>query len=370
MLTRVLPRQFTAAHRWLNRQLWQHDSPASFFDPLLETVHPLWVWGQVRAQVVKVHPETSDTLTFTLRPNYRWKGFEAGQHTNLTAQIDGVRQTRTFSLSSSPEQFQRQGLVSFTIKRIKSGTVTPWLHQQLEPGHVVELTEAFGDFTLPPERKPLFYLAGGSGITPILSHLQSLAAQKDSRSICLIYLARDEDNVIASGRLAALQKQLPGLKMQIIHTRERTAEGKLTAADIAWAARDLSAFECYLCGPHGLVEFAKPLLEEFGAQSERIHRALFSAPIPAVTGDSQGALVRHSTGAILPGDGQATLLEIAERAGLNPAYGCRQGICRQCACKKTSGLVVNRLTGRLSGPGEEIIQPCISLPQGAVTVEI
>lgn len=370
MLSRAIPRQLTVANRWLNRQLWQHESPAPFFDPLVERVHPLWVRGQARAQVVNVHSDTPDTRTFTLEPNSRWKGFKAGQHVNLTAEIDGVRQTRTFSLSSSPEQLSRDGLITFTIKRLDEGRVTPWLHTRLSTGDVVELSQAFGDFTLPEGQKPLFYLAGGSGITPILSHLQSLAAQHDARPIGLVYLVRNRGQVIAADLLSGLPMSLPGLKVRIIHTRERPKDSKLSMADIQAVANDLPQAASYLCGPRGLIDQALPLLASSGAPDHSIRQALFTLPTSTALESGAGSLVRKADGRVVEGDGKATLLEMAEQAGLNPAHGCRQGICRQCTCKKTSGVVMNRLTGRLSGSGEETIQPCISLPQGPVTVEL
>lgn len=370
MLSRALPRQFTAANRWLNRQLWQQESSAPFFDPLVENIHPLWVRGQARAQVVDVRTETPDTRTFTLRPNARWKGFEAGQHASVTAEIDGARQTRTFSLSSSPQRLRREGLITFTVKRIDEGLVTSWLHRNFKNGDVVGLSQAFGDFTLPAVEKPLFYLAGGSGITPILSHLQSLAGEKDQRPIGLLYLVRNQEQVIAAETLAAFNKALPGLRMRIIHTCDRKDGPKLTAEDIAAVTDGLAGAESYLCGPAGLVDAALPLLQAAGATDESIHRTLFVAPKPVVTDSGAGSLIRQGNGDVLEGDGKATLLEMAEKAGLKPAHGCRQGICRQCTCKKTSGVVMNRLTGRLSGPGEETIQPCISLPQGPVTADL
>lgn len=365
-----LPLDLSQARRWLNRQLWQQESSAAFFDPLLERMNPLWVYGQSRAKVVATRDETPDTRTFTLCPNNCWKGFEAGQHCTVTADIDGVRESRTFSLSSSPELFTRDGLISFTIKRIEGGKVTPWLHRSLKTGAVVGLSRAFGDFTLPEEPKPLFYLVGGSGITPVLSHLQSLAAQQDLRPIALVYLVRDLHHVIARERLQALEQALPGLKIRLIHTRERTSTPKLSAADLRAVTASLAGTESYLCGPGGLIERALPLLQEAGAQPESVRQALFNAPRTPMSAQSGGSLIRCSTGQTLTGDGETTLLELAEKAGLNPTYGCRQGICRQCACKKTSGRVLNRLTGRLSGDGEETIQPCISLPHGPVTVEL
>ena len=64
------------------------------------------------------------------------------------------------------------------------------------------------------------------------------------------------------------------------------------------------------------------------------------------------------------------LLALAEAAGLNPRYGCRMGICHQCSCRKTGGTVLNRLTGQPSGPGEETVQLCVSVPAGPVTLEL
>jgi ferredoxin len=65
-----------------------------------------------------------------------------------------------------------------------------------------------------------------------------------------------------------------------------------------------------------------------------------------------------------------SLLEGAEAAGLQPRFGCRRGICRTCQCKKISGTVTNLLTGQVSGPGEELIQLCISTPQSALELAL
>ncbi|QCF26878.1 ferredoxin reductase [Hydrocarboniclastica marina] len=370
MLSKAIPKQIFTANRWLNRQLWQQDSPAFFIDPLLESINPMWVRGQVRAQVVKVRSETPDTRTFTLRPSKRWKGFEAGQHASVTAEIKGVRQTRTFSLSSGPERFKRDGLITFTIKRIEDGRVTPWLHEQLKPGDVVGLSEAFGEFTLPRDKTPLFYLAGGSGITPILSHLESLAASNDTREIGFVYMVRDREHLIAANRIESLQSRLSGLKVHIIYTNHREKTPALAAADVRKVAESLAQVEGYLCGPIGLLDYVRPVLDKLGARPDHFHQALFTPPVVQVEDGGAGSLVRAGTGEVMEGDGKSTLLEIAEQGGLKPTHGCRQGVCRQCSCKKTSGVVMNRLNGQLSGPGEETIQPCISLPQGAVTLEL
>jgi ferredoxin len=64
------------------------------------------------------------------------------------------------------------------------------------------------------------------------------------------------------------------------------------------------------------------------------------------------------------------LLEQAEDAGLDPAHGCRMGICNTCSCRKTAGTVRNLLTGEVSTAGEQQIRICVSVPLGDVTLEL
>ena len=68
--------------------------------------------------------------------------------------------------------------------------------------------------------------------------------------------------------------------------------------------------------------------------------------------------------------GTGTLLEQAEAAGLDPAFGCRMGICRTCTCRKAAGAVRNLVTGEISDEEDEDIQLCVSVPAGDVALEL
>src|SRR5262245_3717900 len=76
-------------------------------DDLLGQLRPTWSLGRIRARVVAVRAETSDTATFTLRPNRRWPGFRAGQHVGLEVDIDGVRHRRRYTIASAPSRERR-----------------------------------------------------------------------------------------------------------------------------------------------------------------------------------------------------------------------------------------------------------------------
>ena len=367
MLSRI---EKTPALRWLGKQLFNREDPAAYFDPLLESVNPMWIQQYTPAQVEEIRDETADTKTFVLRPASRWSGFKAGQHVNICVEIDGIRRNRTFSLSCAPEQWEQSGTITLTIKRFPGGLVTNWMHDSLETGSVIGLGEAFGEFMVPDQEEPVLYIAGGSGITPVLSQLEHLAAAHYKAPVTLLYYVRTADDVIAAERLHGLRNSWPALTLKVIHTHEGSKPRYMNDEDLN-TVPGLKARRCYLCGPKGLMDLATDLLYQRGIGEDRMHSTFFAAAAAPIDGQDMGGEVHfESSNLDVSSEGDAVLLEIAEAAKLNPRYGCRMGICHQCSCRKTSGTVVNKLTGKTSGPGEEDIQLCISIPKGPVTIDL
>ena len=355
---------------WLGRQLFNRDDPAAFFDPLLERINPMWVQQYTPARVAAIYNETADTKTFVLAPAKRWQGFAAGQHVNIGIDIDGIRRNRTFSLSSSPIQWRTDSTVALTIKRLPGGLVTNWMHDHLETGAVISLGEAFGDFHIPEPQEPALYIAGGSGITPVLSQLETMAASDYRAPVTLLYFVRTQADVIAAEKLHALAGRWPAFTLKVYATSETETPQFLNDQHLD-EVPGLSARRCYLCGPKGLMDLANDLLYRRGITDDRIHSTFFSAPAASLDTDTLGGAVHFERSNLdVSSEGDAVLLEIAEAAKLSPRYGCRMGICHQCSCRKTSGTVVNRLTGKASGPGEETIQLCVSVPSGPVSIDI
>ncbi len=359
------------ALRWLGRQILNTPQPASYFDPLAEAINPMWVQAYTPARVERIFTETHDTKTLVLRPARRWGGFQAGQHVNLGVDIEGVRRQRTFSLSSSPRLWQDNGQITLTIKRHPGGRVTNWLHDHLEEGAVLGLTDAFGDFLLPSVAKPLLFIAGGSGITPILSQLESLAAEDYRAPVTLLYFVRTRKDIIARETITALAARYSALTVRILTTHDNTSPRSLNGSDLD-SVPGLTARDVFLCGPGGLMDLATELLYQRGIRDSQVHCTFFAPPtIASLSKEALGGDVRFVRSALsVDSTGDATLLEIAEAAGLHPQSGCRMGICHQCSCRKTSGTVINRLTGKPSGPGEESVQLCVSVPRGPVTLDV
>src|SRR5688500_17872369 len=114
-------------------------------DDLIELVAPLHSSSEIRARVVDVVRETHDVSTLVLEPNARWRRHRAGQHVMLGVEIDGVRRTRCFSVSSA----EGETPIRLTIKAQPRGKVTPALVSGALRGAIVTLSEPRGEFVLP-----------------------------------------------------------------------------------------------------------------------------------------------------------------------------------------------------------------------------
>jgi ferredoxin-NADP reductase len=321
------------------------------------------------AEVVDVVRETADVVTLVLRPNDNFRGHRAGQYLAVTVEIDGVRHTRCFSISSAPER--ADGLVTLTVKaRAQGGLVSPFLVRQARPGMRVELSEALGDFVLPaplPER--LLLISGGSGITPCMSMLRSLAAQAYRGAVVFVHYARSPEDVIFRRELEGLAASLPGLHLVV----ETEAElGRLPSVDAESLARlvpDFHAVDCWVCGPAPLMDAVEHAYAERGAAG-RVRNERFVSPGGAQTHDGEAGTLTFSRSKRLVEGDTRSLLEQAEAAGVQPKSGCRMGICQTCRCKKRAGITKDTRTGELSTEEGDEIRLCVSVPVGDVTLEL
>ena len=117
------------------------------FDFWAAKVNRSWSWERPLACIVDRRQESADAVTLTLRANGHWRGFAAGQHVNVTAEIGGVRVTRSYSPSGAPGS---RRMLQITVKAIEGGRLSRHLCQAARVGDVLELGQAFGAMTLPP----------------------------------------------------------------------------------------------------------------------------------------------------------------------------------------------------------------------------
>jgi stearoyl-CoA 9-desaturase NADPH oxidoreductase len=333
-------------------------------DRYLELVRPAWSLQDARAEVVEARHHAS-SVTLSLRPNENWAGFSAGQFIRLTVEIDGVRHSRCYSPACS--QYE-PGHLELTIKAHPEGLVSRFLHRRARGGAVVGLSEADGDFVLPADRpERLLLISGGSGITPVMSMLRTLCDEGHDGAVTFVHYAPRPEDVVYRDALGEIVARRPNLRVAVVCTR---AGGEhLSSEQLDHLVPDAAAAETYVCGPPGLIETARRIWTESGAE-KRLHVESFLPPSIALpAGGAKGSVIFARAGEQVKNSGRP-LLEQAERAGLRPQYGCRKGICRTCTCRKTAGSVRNVVTGAISGAEAEDVQICVSVPVGDVELDL
>ncbi len=326
------------------------------FDFWASQLDSTWSWERPLARLVARHPAARDAMTLILKPNRHWTGFQPGQHLNLSAEIDGTRVTRSYSLTELP---RADGRIAITVKAIEGGKLSRHLCHDARIGEVFSLGPAFGDMRLPehPAGSYLF-LAAGSGITPLIALTRGLAAQGMPAPLTLMYWARTRDELCFVDELNALAAAQPRFKLRIVLTREAgQAQGRISENLLASCVDDVAAQQVMACGPGGFVDTARDLL----ASRVRSFQAEAFTPPPAAFADTGTVQVKLlASGRTLRLSRGQPLLTALEAEGLKPASGCRMGICNTCACGKGSGITRNLNTGDLTDEPVSALKLCIS----------
>src|SRR5436309_1918380 len=189
-------------------------------DDYLELINPLWSTRELRGKIVNIDRETADAATVVIKPGYAWEGHKPGQYLRIGVEIEGVKHWRAYSLTSEPDR--PDGHISVTVKCVDDGIVSPYLVRRGRPGTIVSLGGVEGDFVL-PEALPdkLLFISAGSGITPIMSMLRSIARRGAMNDVVLLHSADDESEgskpILVAGEDAGLD--LPyGCREGICHT--------------------------------------------------------------------------------------------------------------------------------------------------------
>jgi stearoyl-CoA 9-desaturase NADPH oxidoreductase len=326
-------------------------------DRYTEVVDAAWTRAEGRAKVVDVRRDTPRSVTLVLAPNQAFTDtVVAGQYVNLAVEINGRRHTRCYS----PANAEGAEHLELTIGKHHGGLVSTYLYEHARPGMVVGLTGVGGDFVLPVQRpRRILFVSGGSGITPVMAMLRTLVDEGHAGEIAFVHYSRNRAAANYHDELAAM----PGVRVLHGYTRSEGGdlEGRFGPEHLAAAMPAPDAV--FVCGPEALVDGVREHCPD--AQSES-----FVPPNLDVPAKPSGGRVTFADSAIDVTDDGRSLLEQAESAGLNPANGCRMGICHTCTRRKTSGVVRNLTSGAVSTAPDEDVQICVSVPVGDVDIAL
>jgi ferredoxin-NADP reductase len=198
-----------------------------------------------------------------------WRGHLPGQHVDirLTAE-DGYQAQRSYSIASPPED----DLLTLTVERVDDGEVSPYLLDGLRTGDLFELRGPIGGYFVWTTEigGPLYLIAGGSGIVPLMAMLRHRRKQNSRTPTLLLYSSRTLGDVIYRGELDAMGDEDSSLRVANTLTRKQPAGWAGYGRRIDKSLLAEASFlphqnpKIFICGPTPLVEAASRLLVELG----------------------------------------------------------------------------------------------------------
>ncbi|MFD7812048.1 ferredoxin reductase [Streptomyces sp. NPDC059785] len=339
-------------------------------DEYLALANPLWAVRDLRGRVEAVLPETPDATTLVLRPGLGWRGHLPGQYVRVGTEIDGVLHWRMFSLSSPAGA--RDGRIRITVRASPYGTVSRHLAHRTVPGTLLWLSPARGGFVLGrPVPRRLLFLTAGSGITPVMAMLRTLAARGRLPDTVMAHSAPTRQDVIFGAELRGLAARFPRFRLHEHFTRAGGGpRARLTTARLPEVCPDWRERQTWACGPAGMLDDVERYWDRHGL-ADRLHTERFHPVFRTADGGGGGGRVRFTeTGVEADADASTPLLAVGEDLGLPMPYGCRMGICFGCILPLVHGRVRDLRTGRAHGEEGDLIQTCVSAAAGPVAIEL
>ena len=199
--------------------------------------------------------------------------YEPGQYVRLT--LPGIGVSRDYSMANLPS---RERQLEFLIRVLPGGAFSGYLAERGRIGEIVEVEGPFGRFTLRAGAAPPVFVAGGTGLAPVLAMLLSLAATAPDDPAVLFFGNTAAGDVFFERELAELAKGFPGLVVHHCVVQPRPDwDGEVGLVTDALAAHvsDPPAHAYYLCGPPPMIAATRALLSARGVPADQIFEENF-----------------------------------------------------------------------------------------------
>jgi ring-1,2-phenylacetyl-CoA epoxidase subunit PaaE len=309
--------------------------------------------------IADIRRETRDSVSIRLsvpEPLKAAFAFAPGQYLTLRATIDGEDIRRSYSISSGLDD----GELRVGIKKVRGGAFSTFANENLKPGDMLDVMPPEGRFTLKNAAagRHVLGVAAGSGITPILSIIRSVLAREATSKVTLIYGNQTSGSVMFAEEIEGLKNRHLG-RFTVVHLLSREAQdvpllaGRISEEKLKVLGMGVVDYsdvdEAFLCGPEGMVREAKAALASLGVQPAAIRSELFTpaqprkrfvVPVGETVEEIKARITvtldgkRHAFD-LLKGD--ASLIEAAERIGVELPFSCKGGMCCTCRCRVESG---------------------------------
>ena len=300
---------------------------------------------------------------------------------------------RCYSLSDRPEASSYR----ITIKRVPApvnrpdippGAASSYFHDNIHERDVLTVKAPAGQFFLDSDPKlPAAFIAGGIGITPMISMLRWCLAEQPGRPVYLYYGVRQRADHAFKQVLEQLLRSHPNFHLHIAYSqpgpedvqgRDFQHTGHINV-DLLKRSLPHGRHQFYVCGPPPMMKCIIPALIHWGVLPTDIHHESFGAAsaqnamglsedTPSIRAAPINVRFRRS-GRTLSWDGQdSNLLDFAERFGVEVESGCRTGSCGSCETELVSGTVRYALKpDHEVAPGHCLL--CVGTPESALVLE-
>ncbi len=316
-------------------------------------------------RVRKIEPDTQEAVvvSFDVPQDLREVfGFTQGQYLTLRANIEGQDLRRSYSICAGVDDDE----LRVGVRKVRGGVFSNWINEHLQPGDTIQVMAPQGRFFVPIESDAARHhvgIAGGSGITPILSIMKTVLAREPASRFTLIYGNRALRSTMFKEEIEDLKNRyMSRLVLQHVFSDEHTDApinsgtmnrekiGEFLASVVPAGGID----HVYVCGPFQMNDEAEAALLAAGVSEERIHIERFGVALQAAgtvgavvheakPGDAEAArivIIRDGLSREIPfTKGQPSILDAASAAGLEVPYSCTSGVCGTCRAKLVEGEV-------------------------------
>lgn len=326
-------------------------------------MNPLFHALRVRA----IEPDTPEAVivSFDVPDDLRETfGFTQGQYLTLRTEIEGQDLRRSYSICAGVDD----GELRVGVRKVRQGVFSNWINSALKPGDTVQVMAPQGRFFVPLDRESQRHhvgIAGGSGITPILSIMKTVLAREPRSRFTLIYGNRLLKSTMFKEEIEDLKNRyMQRLVLHHVFSDEFTDSplnhGVMNREKIAEFLAAVVPAErvdhVYVCGPFQMNDEAEAALLAAGVPEEKIHIERFGVAQPAGGAAPVGAVIHEAqpgdadeAKVIIVRDGlkreivfrkdQPSILDAASAAGLEVPFSCTSGVCGTCRAKVVEGEV-------------------------------
>ena len=325
--------------------------------------------------------------------------YKSGQFVGIQAEIGGEKVTRSYSLSSTPQE----SCLQITLKKLQKGKMSSYLVEEIKEGDILTVIPPEGQFAAHPEQKHHIMFVAGSGVAPIFSMIKSILLGQESdppqkkSKVTLFYSNKSEEDTIFKSQLSELQDRFEELKIYWMYTQKDPKNPSLykthtlgdTKQEVSWHSGRINEkflkhhflwwqgslqTVFYLCGPEDFMDFIQAFLGFSGYDHMQIRKESFGSKDSQISGGGDMVCVVGTNGQIertsvseksyeecekivaeidfedceVTPQAEESVLEALLRAGFDPPYSCLEGNCLACQCTVKEGAIRMRDTGMLN----------------------